>query len=521
MLKNRRRLVVLILTIAFAARGLFLILSLPVGDPLDELFHVGYAEYLARTGRIPDSTSQSMPAEDMRLTANLPRTTAFGGPKLTFTEYMAIPREDQRALRKMTFAPVPEERDVFLGTNYESQQPPLMYLIGAAVLHAAGSWINVRFFALRLIAVIFAACTVPLAYIFFRRLFAEPAALGATVAYVAFPGPGTFTSRFTNDALALPLAAAAIILLADAARGRLTLRKTIALAVIMALGCWTKLYFLVFLPAVPVAALFSPREARLQTLKRAMAASVVAFALIVPWMVRQYRDTGDWLGLAETKAAAHAGIGIMPRIEAIPRVLRPIFITNFWRTFVYPGTWSRMGGEATTTRLTLAGLVLLLAGPLVFGGPASKERMRRWGGAAVALFFFALAQIAHLTTFTAVGMSAGAEGWYSLILLPVVLAAAAAFGKSIPLPASIAASVLFLAAECSGTFGVLRSIYSGGAKLGLFEVFTRVGVVETPEAVLAALTAVWLLALAIAPVLVVMFARNAAVEADQVLSTEC
>lgn len=513
MIKTNARLVVVLLTIAFAARGLLLILSLPIGDPLDELFHAGYAEYIARAGKIPTATSYSMPYEGLRLTANLPRTTAFGGPKLTFREYMAIPREDQLALRKMTFAPVPEEQHAFFGANYESQQPPLMYLLGAAVLQVVGGLINVRFFFLRLTAVLLACCSVPLAYAFFRRLFSQPVALGVLLAFVAFPGPGTFTSRFTNDALALPLAAAALVLLADVAQGRLTMRKSIALTSVVALGCWTKIYFLVFLPAIPAAALFSRREERVKVIRRAMLAAVAAFALFVPWMIRQYRDTGDWLGLTETKAAARAGIGLLPRIESIPHLLNGQFFANFWNTYAYPGTWSVIGAPSAVTRPALIGLASIVLLPLFVGGSFSRERARTWAGAATVLFFFVVAQLAHLTTFAAVKMYAGSEGWYSLILLPVILSAAAAYGKRIPVAVSMIAAVLFLVTEYDGTFRQLRSIYSGGAEIGVFEVFSRVGVLDTPAAVLIAVTAVWVLALVAAGVLIAISSRGATAEA--------
>ncbi len=482
---------------------MLLILALPIGDPLDELFHSGYAEYVAARGKIPKEASEAMPVEGMRITATLPRSTGWGGPRLSFKDYMAMPRDRQRELRRKAFTPIAGERGVFWGQNYESQQPPLMYLLGALALRGLGAQIDIRLFVLRLIAIAFAAFAVPLSYLFFRRLFPKFAALGATLAFVVFPGPGTFTSRFTNDALAFPLAVGMLILLADIARGRLTGRKSIALVAILALGGWTKLYFLVFLPAAPLAALLCPVDRRARTLRRALAASVLAFALIAPWLVRQHRDTGDWLGLAETKAATRAGIGLMPRIVAVPRLLRPAFFSNFWRTFVYPGTWSAMGAPTSASRLALLGLILILVLPQFRAGPRSRRRARTWAGAAAALVFFLLAQIGHLTTFAAVGMSAGSEGWYSLILLPVMLAAGAAFGRTVPAWFFVAASALFVAAEGICTFDLLPSVYAGGvANLGRFEVFSRVGLLDPSAAVLAAIAVGWLLAVGLAAVLI-------------------
>jgi ABC-type multidrug transport system fused ATPase/permease subunit len=500
-MKNRGRRIVLILTAAFFARGLLLILALPIGDPLDEMFHSGYAEYVEARGKVPKEASEAMPVEGMRITSTLPRSTSFGGPRLSFKEYMAMPRDWQRELRRKAFTRLPEERGVFLGQNYESQQPPLMYLLGAVALRGPGARIDIRLFVLRLIAIAFAAAAVPLSYLFFRRLFPKYAALGATLAFVAFPGPGTFTSRFTNDALALPLAAGMLVLLADIARGRLTRRKSIALVAILALGSWTKLYFLVFFAAAPLAALLCPVDRRARTLRRALAATVLGFVLIVPWLVRQHSDTGDWLGLTETKAATRAGIGLMPRIAAIPHLLQPAFFSSVWRTFVYPGTWSAMGAPPSARWLALLGLILIFLLPQFRAAPRSARRARTWAGAALALVFFLLAQLAHLTTFAAVGMFAGGEGWYALILLPIVLAAAAAFGRSVPAWLFVAASALFVAADGICTWG-LASVYAGGAKLGRFEVFSRVGLLDPSAAFLAAIAVAWLLAISLAAVLI-------------------
>lgn len=194
---TRNRTILCVLTFAFFSRGLFLILALPIGDPLDELFHSAYAEYFAATGSAPRAATLSIPSSSSRVTAMMPRSTNFGGPKLTFWQFLAQPDARQRELRKIAFTPVPAERGVFAAPNYESQQPPLMYAIAASVLDVSSSRIDLRLFDLRLIAILFASCAVPLSYLFFRRILSQRSALGATLALVAFPGIGVFTSRFT------------------------------------------------------------------------------------------------------------------------------------------------------------------------------------------------------------------------------------------------------------------------------------------------------------------------------------
>ncbi len=501
---------------AFALRGLFLILVLPIGDPLDELFHFGYAEFVAATGRIPREREPSMPAEGTRVTALLPRSTSFGGPRLSWKEYISMSRSRQRERRIAALTTRPDERFRFVGSNYETQQPPAMYELAAIPLRAlASAPVNMRLFAARALAVLAATIAVPFAYVFFRKLLPRNSAIAATLAFVAFPGLGTFTSRLTNDALALPIAAALLGILADVARGRLSRTKGVVLALLLAAGGWTKLYFLALLPAPLLAALLAPRERRPAVVRRAFAASLLALFLIAPWFARQRADTGDWLGLTESKTATRAGVGIIPRIAAVPRLFRPSIAKSFVATFLYPGTWAAMGAPGPAIGAAGLGLLIILILPRIRAGAASRGRRLAWAGSAAALAGFAVADLAHAATFAAISSpyGAGGDGWYLLILLPVVLAAGAAAGRAPRPRLYVAASLLFLVADWICTFGRLAAVYTGHIEgfdprtpfssyrelvftphAGL-EVFSRVGLVDVPVTALAAIIAAWLLAL--------------------------
>jgi len=520
----RGRPVVLLLTAAFALRGLLLVLALPIGDPLDEPFHLGYVEFVAATGRIPGEWESSMPVESRRLLETLPRSTSFGGPHLWWSAFRAMPRERQRELRREAFAHLPGERIRFLGTNYETQQPPLFYLLAALPLSAL-SWAptNLYLLAGRLLALAFATAAVPLAYRVFRRLFAKPAALAATLAFVAFPGLGTFTGRLTNDALAFPLVVALLALFADAARGRLTRRGSVALALLLAAACWTKLYALLFLPVAPAAALLAPRARRGRSLRLALAGSAAAALAILPWSAHQRGATGDWLGLTFTKGATRAGVGLASELAAVPGVLRPEMFAYGWKTYVYPGTWASIG--APTPALWLCGLALLAlwALPQLSPGRRSARRRAGWLAAALAVAAFGVGQLAYAASNAAVAAGPtllGGEGWYFLVLLPAVLAAGAAFGRPVRPALFAAAAALFVAADWIATFGVLPATYGGwierSGALAPFaayrfvlaspgtalDVLSRVGLVEVPVAGLALLALAWLAALGGAAALV-------------------
>jgi hypothetical protein len=329
---------------------------------------------------------------------------------------------------------------------------------------------------------------------------------------------GTFTSRFTNDDLALPIAAAILMLLADTARGRLTRKRSVALALVLAAGLWTKVYFLAFLPAAPLAAALCPRGRRVCGLRRGTAASFFALLMFLPWLARQKADTGDWLGLTESKGAARAGIGILARIAAIPRVFRPGLFKSLSSTFVYPGAWSAMGAPRHAVLLAAAGIAILILLPWTRAGAASRRGRVAWFGAAIALLAFLAADLAHAATFAVIAGAAGGEGWYLLVLLPVVLSAGAARGKPPGPRAFVLASLCFVAADWICTFGRLAAVYAGeiegftprvpwAAYRGFllsgepFRTFSRVGLIEIPAALLAVTGAVWLLAL-LAPAVV-------------------
>ncbi|HTD51913.1 MAG TPA: glycosyltransferase family 39 protein, partial [Thermoanaerobaculia bacterium] len=300
-----------LLCAAFALRGFFLNLALPYGDPLDEIFHFGYAVFLEATGHPPAASEVSMPEELLRPLHFLPRSTSFPGPKVSWSEAARwTPGERARAWRE-AFPARSSGRPVFVTTNYESQQPPLFYLVAAALLRALkGVPLETRLLILRLGATLAAALTIPIAHAFFRRLFQRQAALLATAAWAAFPGVGSFVGRFTNDALALPILAALLLLFAETARGRLSWKAAALLAALLALGCWTKLYVLLLFPAAPLAGLMAPRHRRRTVVLRALAACAMALLLLSPWILRQRVDTGDWLGLFASKQAASLGVSL-------------------------------------------------------------------------------------------------------------------------------------------------------------------------------------------------------------------
>src|SRR6202011_5536990 len=131
--RARTRQAILFLFAAFVLRGIFLDLALPYGDPLDEIFHFGYAIFVETMGHPPAASEVSMPEELLHPLRFLPRSTSFAGPKVSWSEAARWTPGERERLWREAFPPRSSGRPVFVTTNYESQQPPLFYL-GAAVL---------------------------------------------------------------------------------------------------------------------------------------------------------------------------------------------------------------------------------------------------------------------------------------------------------------------------------------------------------------------------------------------------
>lgn len=519
-MRTRARIAVLLLTAAFFFRGLFLNLALPYGDPLDEIFHYGYASYFAETGRVPRGEEASVAVECFRPFAWLPRSTSFPGPRQSWKEFSSLSHSERTQRRAEAFRFIPAQRRGFVAPNYETQQPPLAYLaVGWLLTILSRAPLDQRLLALRIAASALAASAVPLVYAFFRRLFPKPSAVAASVAFVAFPGVGSFVGRFTNDALALPLVAALLLLFLDISQGRFSRRRAVALAIWLALGCWTKLYVLLLLPMAPVVSFLATRKARGVTFARSVGASLAAFLLFCPWMLFQHARTGDWWGLTETKQAVQEGVTALDRLRALAGALTPRSAIIFGRTFLWPGTWSAMGAPRTIAVPLVLVLLLLFLVPGLTAAPRSRRRQRAWLAAAVSLVLLGAGYLLHAGTFAAVARrlghapSGGPEGWYLLILLPVVLTAGAVFGRSVPARLFLAASMIFVIADWWMSFGVLSSVYAGWtqpnasnaplssygpillAPVQALKTFERVSLVWVRAPWLAAVMTLWLLSL--------------------------
>jgi len=270
------------------------------------------------------------------------------------------------------------------------------------------------------------------------------------------------------------------------------------------------------LPAAPLVALLFRRARRGPILRRAFAASVLAFLLVIPWLARQRADTGDWFGLTETKEAARLSIGVRDRFESFPQVATLRFGVVFARTFLWPGTWSASGAPAVLA-VALSLTLLALALP-ARGARAFPLRRPAWLSAGLCVGLFLVGHAARDMTYAAVArangtaIAAGPDGWYLLVLLPAILAIGSAWGRGPSARRWIAGALVFLAADWWLTMSVLPAVYAGltefnGANASFaaygpllaapwraVAAFAAVGLSGVGPAVLGTLLVFWLLA---------------------------
>ena len=206
-------------------------------------------------------------------------------------------------------------------------------------------------------------------------------------------------------------------------------------------------------------------------------------------------------------------------MKALPGIFTWRFAIVFARTFLWPGTWSASGAPAALAVGLIAVLLLLALVPKMSPDLLSRRREAAWRAGGVAVALFLLGQCTQAATYAAVGKvrghppSAGPDGWYLLLLFPVILTAACALGRRAGKGLFLAAAAAFLVGEWWLTFGVLPGVYGGATGFNganypprayaayLFSpgdalrVFEGVGLVGASHRTLFAVLALWILAL--------------------------
>lgn len=180
--------------------------------------------------------------------------------------------------------------------NYHFIHPPAWYLLAApfaAVLD--GSPFPATVVALRTMNVVIASSVVAATWYLARQLWpGRPRAALVAASIMALCGPvAAAAASANNDGLLLPLMAVALALMAGILRKGATIRRCVALGLVVSVGLLTKGQFLVIAPIGLAAVLLAPRPDGAPPWRHSALAYLTAGAPGGLWWLRIIIDTGS------------------------------------------------------------------------------------------------------------------------------------------------------------------------------------------------------------------------------------
>lgn len=213
----------------------------------DEPFHVGYAQYLAETGRMPDLSVISRPTSLYRPSEEY--SAVVSGMPFSVEGKPSWSSRQDRELRLRLSRPLSRREETAAGGAV--RYSPLYYGL-EAVPARVGTGLNAldRLYLMRLVSALLAGITVGFVFLFLREVFrTTPWAWTLGALTVAFqPVFGFMSGGVNNDSLLYAAGAALLYLLARAFRRGLDVRLGVAIGAASAVGFLAKPTMLAVLP---------------------------------------------------------------------------------------------------------------------------------------------------------------------------------------------------------------------------------------------------------------------------------
>lgn len=439
--------VVALVAIAAAGllRGLFWVGLTEVWNPTDEAHHASFVESLATGHGIPTVGKDIVSVEVIEV------------EKASLT----LP------FRSLPHAPVLDDPYwVIEASQYEAVQPPLYYLLLVPFY-----WLSRPFgyvtsiYGLRIGTVLLALTAVPLTWLLARELLPRRPAvwLAAPAVLVAVNGFNSNLASITNDAVVVPLAAAAMLAAARYFRDPTPKGAAVTGLVLgLALLAKTSAIGLVPLLALPYLALVATRRRPpAEVLRAGVITGACAGLVLLPWVAWNMATYGD----PTAAAAADAITGqFMARSELSPQTVvdhARLANSNFWDSSLF----SRLTGppyERVFVGATIAAAVV--------GVTAALARRERGTAAVIAWLALALpvafAGMESITfgIFDGVGQPQGRHLYIALVPVSILVAAGAvvALGPRWGLVAVAAVLALGLHAEPAQVRDYVAATYATG-----------------------------------------------------------
>lgn len=454
-----------------AVQALLYCTLLPLWEGIDEPFHYGYVQHLARQGRLPvlEQTPVSEEIERSLRLAPASHVVAAQIPGLTtFKQYFELP-EEERAKRRSELRELPPRLGDKAGTgdNYEAQQPPLAYALLAPIEWVEREAPLIRRVWLMRVAGSLASVAL-LLYAVYRlgeRIGIAPAWVDcAAFCLVSTQNWWCSTAHVANDWLSLPLLAL-LVLACDGYWRRPGTATALWLGAVLGAGLLAKSYFLLLAPlALAVAAWRSRGKAAL--------AGGMAIVLAGWWYWRNLSLYDNLSGLQR----ATRSVGLEDALRTAQGVDWPAALVGMARG----GLWSGNGSFTTFSAATLNVLLCLLAvGWALRIREAWRSRVEpaEWMLAGSAVAFTVVPVYAMLVFGSLYGrVSPAANSWYTAGLLPAafLLCCAGLAGAGRPgYWAGRAIAALALYVSLATYWAKLIPLYAG------FEGKARVGFLST------------------------------------------
>lgn len=361
LLPTRDSRIVAMLWLALLALGLVYAFLQPVWSRVDEAQHFHYVQYLYEEHSLPVEGKTFVSPEVVAVSLEAdqwgwrPAGTISAPTHLDPSEWITIPDELERVQREQWV------RRNLWHFNYEAMQPPLYYAANVPVYAALPGDSFIKLYGMRLLSVLMASAMVPIAYLTAREAYPDSrlVVLGTPVIVLLTQGYALNMSQVTNDALAVPLAAAAILMMLVIARRGFDWRRSLLTGVLVGAAMLSKMTAVFLLPLI-LAAVTLPMVYRKEPLKRVAVHCALIItpvvAIMAPWVLRNLAVYGDATGAAAAEPLM-SSFFMSPTIDMQTLRIDELLPTFWFGEPIYPfALW-----RAVWIPLLVA-LVLALAG---------------------------------------------------------------------------------------------------------------------------------------------------------------
>lgn len=305
--------------------------------------------------------------------------------------------------------------------NYESMQPPLYYAVNVPLYAVLPDDPLIRLYAMRVLAALMASTMIPLTWLIAREAFPDSRLVlyGAPLAAMLIQGYTLNMAQVTNDALANPLAAAAILILLRSIAREVTWKRTVLAGILIGASLLAKMTTIFLIPVALMAyglILAYRREKPGRAIVHGAAVIAVAVALVLPWTIHNIALYGDATGVSAARP-------MMSSFFMSPLVsIETLRVNELWSTFwfgepIWPELPFPLSGYTAVG--IFAAVAAGLAGLLYFFSRGRAEVRSVQPGIIFLVFTFIIGFAVSLVLPFGSGIG-GVPGRYLYPLIPVI-----------------------------------------------------------------------------------------------------